>query len=152
MATFKPVTSDIEPEEGDLIQINDGLKKSGPFDYVEGPAWVQIDMKEEMTIHAIALWHFYKNPAIYNDVIVAVSDDAAFNKNVRILFNNDHDNSSKHGKGPDSAYISRWWGEIVDARGENHAGTKARYVRVYTKDDMEGGLPRYVEIAVFAEK
>ena len=46
---------------------------------------------------AILFWHFHKTPRVYFDVIVQVADDAAFSKNVRTVFNNDHDNSSKLG-------------------------------------------------------
>lgn len=151
LALYKPVTADEEPVTGDLDQLTDGLKKSGAFDYVEGPAWVQIDLEQAFAIHAVVVWHFYRNPVIYNDVIVRVADDAGFTENVRTLYSNDHDNSSGFGRGRDPAYISRWWGEIADARGAGHAGTRARYIRVYTAAGVEGELPRYVEIAVYGK-
>ncbi len=155
IALYKPVTSsDTEPIIGDLDQVNDGLKKSNEFDYVElGPGlqWIRIDLKGICEIHAVVIWHFYKNAVIYNDVIVQVADDAGFKKKKRTLFNNDHDNSSGVGRGRDKAFYSRWWGEIVDARGKNNKGTRARYVRVYTADGMEREHPRFVEIAVFGK-
>ena len=155
LALYKPVTACTdEPLAGDVDQITDGLKKSGPFDYVElepGLGWVQIDLEQARTIHAVVIWHFYKNATIYNDVIVRLADDAAFTRNVRTLFNNDHDGSAKMGKGGDSAFYTRWWGEIVDARGAGGAGTRARYVRVYTAAGMEDELPRFVEIAVYGK-
>jgi len=155
LALYKPVTaSEEEPIRGDLDQINDGLKKSGEFDYVElapEPGWVQIDLGQPRAIHAVVIWHFYKNATIYNDVIVRVADDAAFSQNVRTLFNNDHDNSAKMGKGDDKAFYTRWWGEIVDARGDNYDGTTARYVRVYTAAGMEDEPPRFVEVAVYGK-
>jgi len=155
LALYKPVTySEGEPLIGDLDQITDGLKKSGRFDYVEfdpGLGWLQVDLGEVRAIHAVVLWHFYKNPTIYNDVIVRVADDDKFTRNVRTLSNNDHDNSSGLGKGADEAFYTRWWGEIADARGAGHDGTPARYVRVYTADGMEGERPRFVEIAVYGE-
>ncbi len=155
IALFKPVTcSDAEPVTGILEQITDGLKKSGPFHFVElgpGPRWVQVDLEETKTIYAVALWHYYKNPAIYNDVIVRIADDPSFKKNTTMLFNNDHDDSTGLGTGQDTAYYSRWWGEIVDARGPDFTGTTARYVRVYTADGMEDEPPRFVEIAVYGK-
>lgn len=153
IALFKPVTcSDEEPVTGILEQITDGLKKSGPFHFVElgpGPRWVQVDLEETRTIYAVAIWHYYKNPVIYNDVIVRVAEDPSFEKNATTLFNNDHDNSTGRGTGTDTAYYSRWWGEIVDARGPDFTGTAARYVRVHTADGMEDEPPRFVEIAVY---
>lgn len=155
LALYKPVTaSEAEPIRGDLDQINDGLKKSGEFDYVElAPelGWVQIDLGKPRGIHAVVIWHFYKNATIYNDVIVRVADDAAFTTNVRTLFNNDHDNSAKMGAGGDKAFYTRWWGEIVDARGGDYDGTTARYVRVYTAAGMEDEPPRFVEVAVYGK-
>ena len=155
VALYKPVAAaDPEPVTGDLDQLTDGLKKSGPFDFVEfgpGRQWVQVDLGRTRTIHAIGVWHFYKNATIYNDVIVRVADDGGFTQNVRTLFNNDHDNSSGLGPGGDTAFYTRWWGEIVDARGRDYAGTPARYVRVYTADGMEGEPVRFVEIAVYGK-
>lgn len=153
LALYKDVTaSESEPVAGDLIQVTDGLKKSDMFDFVElGPAlgWVQIDLERVRSIHAVVIWHYYGNPTIYNDVIVRLADDAAFTRNVRTLFNNDHDNSARMGKGGDEAFYTRWWGEVVDARGTRHGGTPARYVRVYTAAGMEDEPPRFVEIAVY---
>jgi hypothetical protein len=155
LALFKPVTcSDDETVIGDLDQLTDGLKKSGSFHYVElGPGlrWVQVDLGKVCPIQAVAVWHFYKNAVIYNDVIVQVADDAAFKKNVRTLFNNDHDNSSRLGKGRDTSYYTRWWAEIIDARGKAFEGTSARYVRIYTGDGLEGEPTRFVEVAVFGK-
>ncbi|MBN1673786.1 MAG: FMN-binding protein [Kiritimatiellae bacterium] len=154
LARGKPVTSSMadEPVIGELAQITDGIKRSGEFDYVEldfGLQWVQIDLGREETVYAIAVWHYYKNPVIYNDVIVQVADDAAFTQNVRTLFNNDHDNSAGLGTGTDTAYYARWWAEIVDARGANKQGTPARYVRVYTHGGAGDAETRFVEIAVY---
>jgi len=152
MALYKPVTSSTKPTIGELEQVTDGIKTSGRFDIVEGPKWVQVDLKAPVSIHAIAVWHFYKNPIIYDDVIVEIADDAEFSRNVRVLFNNDHDNSSGRGKGKDTAYISRWWGEVVDARDPDRAGIIARFVRLYTRKSADGARPRYVEVAVYGKK
>jgi hypothetical protein len=152
LAINKPVTADSKPRMGELEQITDGIKTSGEFDIVEGPSWVQVDLGAQASIHAVAVWHFYKNPIIYNDVIVAVADDVDFSRNVRMLFNNDHDNSSHLGKGKDTAFISRWWGEVVDTRGSDRTGTTARFVRLYTGRSMDGAPPRYVELAVYGVK
>ena len=153
LALYRPVTcSDPEPVTGDPDQVTDGIKKSDAFDYLEfGPGlqWVQVDLGETHTLYAVAVWHYYKNAIIYNDVIVRVSEDPEFATGVVTLFNNDHDNSSGLTAGKDTAFYSRWWGEIADARGKDMAGTQARYVRVYSATGMEGEPVRFVELAAY---
>jgi hypothetical protein len=151
LALYKPVTVSDEPAIGEVEQINDGIKTSGDFDFVEGPAWVQVDLEESASIHAVVIWYFHKSVVIYDDIIVKISDDADFMQNVRTLFNNDHDNSAGMGKGNDTAYISTGWGEIVDARDGDLTPATARYVRVYTGLSTDGLLPRYVEVAVYGK-
>lgn len=151
LALYKNVTADKKPTSGELEQITDGLMKCEQFDYVEGPSWIQIDLEKKYALQAIVLWHYYKHAVIFNDVIVQVADNPEFTENVRTLYNNDHDNSSGMGKGKDTAYVSRWWGEIVDARGEGFKGTAARCVRVYTAVGMEKEVPSYVEVAVYGK-
>ena len=151
LALYKLVTVSDEPAVGEPEQITDGIITSGKFDFVEGPSWVQVDLGEPAEIHAVVLWHFYKNPVIFNDVIVRVSNDVNFSRDVIMLFNNDHDNSAGMGKGTDTAYISRWWAEIVDARDADLTPTTARYVRVNTGLSVSGKLPGYVEVAVYGK-
>lgn len=153
IARSKPVScSDERPVTGVLEQITDGVKKSSPFHFVElgpGPRWIQVDLEAVRTIYAVVIWHYYTNPVIYNDIIVRAAKDMPFDTNATTLFNNDHDNSSGLGTGDDSAFYSRWWGEIVDARGPDMAGTAARYIRVHTADGTAYEPPRFVEIAVY---
>ena len=156
LAIGKPVTAsmDDEPIIGELSQLVDDVKKSGEFDFVEldpGLQWVQIDLGAIRTLYGIVVWHYYKNPTIYNDVIVQVADDVEFTTNVRTLFNNDHDDSAGLGAGKDTAFFARWWGELVDARGESNDGTPARCVRVYTDGGCGGGDTRFVEIAAYGQ-
>ena len=95
-------SSDMEPIIGELAQVTDGDKKGADGSYVElgpGAQHVTIDLGAPHEVFAVLFWHFHRQARVYLDVIVQVADDAAFTKNVRTLFNNDHDNSSGLGAG-----------------------------------------------------
>ena len=63
------------------------------------------------------MWHDHRYIQITRDVIVQVSDDPEFQKDVTTVYNNDLDNSSKQGPGKDKEYFETKWGKIVDAKG-----------------------------------
>jgi hypothetical protein len=144
----KAVTSsDPFPIIGDLEFITDGEKAGSDGTFVElGPAiqWVQIDLGQSATIHAIALWHFHAQARVYHDVVVQVSDDAEFKSGVTTVFNNDHDNSSELGGGKQQAYIETNEGKLIEV-----AGVKGRYVRLYSNGNTTDELNHYVEVEVF---
>ncbi len=156
VALNQPVTTgmEFEPFPGELWQITDGVKTSGDGDFVEfdpGPQWVQIDLGAQKEIFCVVLWHYYRNPIIYKDIIVKIADDEEFTDNVRILFNNDFQDNTGLGAGPDATFAARWWGEIVDARTPQGDGMPARYVRVYTNGGYGNEPTRWVEIAVYGK-
>ena len=62
LSLYKPVTGNTPPLRGDLDQVTDGLVKCDDFDFVEGPEWVQVDLGGKVNIHAVVIWHFYRNP------------------------------------------------------------------------------------------
>ena len=143
----KVASSDMEPIIGELAQVNDGDRKGADGSYVElGPLvqHVTLDLGAPHEVYAVLFWHFHKTARVYFDVIVQLADDAAFTKNVRTLFNNDHDNSSKLGAGTDMNYVETAEGRLVDAKGH-----KARYVRLYSRGNNANELNHYVEAEVF---
>jgi hypothetical protein len=143
----KVTSSDMEPVIGEIEQVTDGDKKGADGSYVElGPGLqhVTIDLGAPHEVFAILLWHFHKTPRVYFDVVVQVADDAAFTKNVRTLFNNDHDNTSKLGAGQDLNYVETAEGKLVDAK-----GARARHVRLYSLGSNANQLNHYVEVEVF---
>ena len=148
VARGKPVTSsDNEPVIGELDQVTDGDKKGAEGSFVElGPALqhVTIDLGTPHEVFAVLFWHFHKQPRVYFDVVVRLADDAGFTKNVRTLFNNDHDNSSGLGAGKDMNYVETAEGKLVDAK-----GSLARYVRLYSSGNNANELNHYVEVEVF---
>jgi hypothetical protein len=148
VARRKPVTSsDPNPIVGELAMLTDGDRSGEEFSYVElapGKQYVQVDLGAAHEIYAVLFWHFHNSPRIYFDVVVQVSDDAAFTKNVRTLSNNDHDNTSGMGAGQEMNYIETSEGRLVDGK-----GTIARYVRLYSNGNNANTLNDYVEVEVY---
>jgi hypothetical protein len=148
VAAGRPVTSSVKPFFGDLSQITDGKKDPTDDDAVEfkkGAQWVQVDLGETYAIHAIAMWHDHRYVQVVHDIIVQVSDDPDFKSGVTTLYNNDTDNSSSLGVGTDREYFELEWGRVVPAK-----GTKARYVRGYTKGNNQSALNCWQELEVYA--
>ena len=148
LAAGKEVTgSDDFPVIGELEYITDGDKDGADGSYVElGPMvqWVQIDLGEKKTIHAIALWHYHAQARAYRDVIIQVADDADFIENVQIVFNSDHDNSAGLGIGRDKEYIETNKGRLVDTK-----GVKGQFVRLYSNGSTGSDMNHYIEVEVF---
>lgn len=148
VAKGKMVTSsDPLPIIGTLDLVTDGDADGSDGCYVElapGHQWVQIDLGAEYDIWKILLWHFHKQTSIYFDVNVQLSSDAEFKTGVTTLYNNDHDDSSKLGKGEDPAYVETNHGRLVDGK-----GTKARYVRLYSNGNTANEMNHYIEVGVY---
>jgi hypothetical protein len=143
----KVTSSDMEPVIGEIDQVNDGDKKGADGSFVElGPGLqhVTIDLGATHEVFAVLSWRFHKTARVYFDVIVQLSDDPAFTKNVVTLFNNDHDNTAKLGAGKDMNFVETSEGKLVDAK-----GSRARYVRVYSNGSNGNQLNHYVEVEVY---
>jgi hypothetical protein len=150
IALNKPVTaSEEEPIMGALEMIVDGDKEASDGSVVElGPfeQWVQIDLEKTSDVYAIVVWHYHKTPRVYFDIIVQVSDDPDFVKDVATVFNNDMDNSLKLGAGTDPHYVETAEGRLVDAK-----GVRGRYVRLYSQANNQNDYSNYVEVEVFGQ-
>ncbi len=151
VALGKPVSaSDTNLISGELGQITDGKKGAYEENVVtlrRGLQWVQIDLQGEFNLYAVVLWHDFSSPVVYRDVIVQVSDDAAFQSGVRTLFNNDLKNSAGLGVGTDREYFDNpltGAGKLIDAK-----GARARYVRCYSRGSSENALNTYIEVEAY---
>jgi len=142
LAKGKKVTaSDTEPVVGTLDLVTDGDKEGDEGSWVElgpGKQWVQIDLEKDANIYAIMIWHFHSQKRVYRDVVVQVSDDPAFVKDVTTLFDD------TVGTGKDLAYIESYKGKLIDGK-----GTKARYVRLYSNGNTTNKLNHYIEVEVW---
>jgi hypothetical protein len=165
----KVTSSDMEPIIGELAYVTDG-DKDDRLDFVElGPGlqWVQLDLGKSHALYAILVWHSYypgdiyygeysRERRMYEDVVVQISNDSAFKKDVTTVFNNDHDNSSGLGKGKDDTYI-----ESCEGRWINPKGVKGRYVRLYSNGYKCGNrsddsmtrvdMNHYIEVEVYGK-
>jgi len=144
----KPVTgSDTAPVIGELEFVTDGEKSGEEGYFVElGPMvqWVQIDLEDTYSLHAILIWHYHSQARVYRDVIVQVSEDPDFINGVKTIFNNDHDNSAGLGIGKHKEYIETNDGRLIDPR-----GVKARYVRLFSRGNTSNEMNHYVEVEVY---
>ena len=144
----KVTSSDDFPLIGELELVTDGDKEAAEGSYVEiqgGFQWVQIDLEKPSEIFAVALWHYHSQERAYKDVVVQVSDDPAFIKDVKTIFNNDHDNSAKKGKGENKAYIETNLGKLIVVT----PPVKARYIRLYSNGNTSNDMNHYIEVEVF---
>jgi hypothetical protein len=149
VASGKKVTASLPSTiSGNLEQITDG-KKEAFDDYViemkKGPQWVQVDLGQEYAIAAVAIWHDHRYVQAFRDVILQVSNDPDFTKDVVTLYNNDYDNSSGLGEGKDKEYFEQQFGRVIDGK-----NTKARYVRSCTKGSTLSAFNCHTEIEVYA--
>jgi hypothetical protein len=148
VAKGKTVTaSDSEPIIGELEMVTDGDKEGADGSFIEfgpGVQWEQVDLGASNEIYAVLLWHYHSQARVYRDVIVQVSDDPDFVKDVKTLYNNDHDNSAKLGVGPDKEYIETSEGRLIDAK-----GVKARYIRAYSNGNTSNDMNHIIELEAF---
>ena len=144
LALGKKVTaSDSEPVVGTLDLITDGDKAGDEGSWVElapGKQWVQIDLEKEANIYAVLVWHYHSQARVYRDVVVQVSDDPTFTKDVTTIFDD------TVGTGKDKAYIETYEGKLIDAK-----GVKGRYVRLYSNGNTTNKLNHYIEVEVFGK-
>jgi hypothetical protein len=144
LARGKKVTaSDSDPVIGTLDLITDGDKEGDEGSWVElgpGKQWVQVDLEKDANISAVLVWHFHSQARVYFDVVVQVSDDPNFEKDVTTIFDD------TVGTGKDPAYIETYEGKLIDAR-----GAKGRYVRLYSKGNTTNKMNHYIEVEVFGK-
>lgn len=150
VALHKPViSSDDFPIIGDFSMVTDGEKRGTEGHWVEigpGTQWVQIDLKANYKIHGVLMWHYFGEPyRVYRDVIIRLADDATFSKNVRMVYNNDDDNSSGLGAGQDREYYEHYTGQWIPFKPES-----ARYVRFYSRGNTSDPQNQYIEAEVWA--
>jgi hypothetical protein len=145
-------SSDEMPIIGEISYITDGDKEAADGSYVElgpGQQHVTVDLGKSCELYAIVLWHYHKQPRVYFDVVVQLSNDPDFIKDVKTVFNNDIDNSLGLGVGTDKHYIETNEGKLIDLI--SPGSPKARYVRCYSNGNNSNELNHYIEIDVYGK-
>ena len=141
-------SSDKNATPDTLARLADGEKEPADQNILslrKGVQWVQMDFGEPREIFAVVIWHVYgPSMPIYRDVAVRAADNPEFTLNVRTLFNNDQDNSSNLGAGPDREYFETHKGKLIDAK-----GVPARCLRFYSKGSTDSVMNEYTEIEVY---
>ena len=138
----KVTASDSDPVVGTLDLVTDGDKAGDEGSWVElgqGKQWVQIDLNKEADIYAVVVWHFHSQARVYRDVVVQVSDDPTFSKDVTTIY----DNSAA---GKDRPYVETYFGKLIDAK-----GVKGRYVRLYSNGNTTNKMNHYIEVEVWGK-
>jgi hypothetical protein len=137
-----------EAAAGDFSYLTDGDKGGEEGFEVElprGAHWVQVDLKKSAEISAIVLWHFHRERRVYFNVIVQISDDAAFKKDVTTVYNNDAEGELGLGKGKDYCYYESNEGRVMALS----PAIKGRYVRFYSKGNSAGPSNDYIETEIW---
>jgi hypothetical protein len=145
-------SSDEMPIIGEISYITDGDKEAADGSYVElGPLvqHITVDLGKPAELYAIVMWHYHKQPRVYTDVVVQLSNDPDFIKDVKTVFNNDLDNSAGLGVGTDKHYIETSEGKLIDLISQG--SPKARYVRLYSNGNTSNDLNHYIEVEVYGK-
>ena len=151
----KPVTGGDEMTiYGEYSLITDGDKEASDGSFVDmlpsPPArYVTIDLEQQCEIYAIVVWHYHKQPRVYFDVVVQISDDPDFITDITTVFNNDTDNSAGQGVGKDMHYVETADGELIDCLSQG--SPKGRYVRLYSSGNNSDELNNYIEVEVYGK-
>lgn len=130
-----------------LAKLTDGDKEASEESIIylrKGTQWVELDFGSPQEIFAVVVWHAHNSAKVYHAVIVQASDDQDFIQNVKTIFNNDQENKSGLGVGTDREYFETHEGRLINAK-----GTKARYLRLFSKGSTESALNEYTEIEVY---
>jgi len=88
LAFEMPVTMSGGAGQGAAVMLTDGNTETDP--YLGGPAWVQIDLEEEVQIDTIKLWHYYGDGRTYHENKVALSDKGDFLGEEIVIFDTEN--------------------------------------------------------------
>ena len=145
------VSSDSKPIIGALHCAVDGSKKaeSGHVEFGSGIHWIQIDFGTNSEIFVIWIWrHYYgAHDWVCSNVVVQVSNDKEFGKDVSTVFNNDSDDSIGRGIGTDNFYVASYIGKPIILSPVIYG----RYVRIYGEGGIRSNSNNFREIEIYGK-
>jgi ribosomal protein L35AE/L33A len=153
-AKKKVTSSDSNPIIGELSLITDGDKDGSDGSFVElapGKQWVQIDLEKAADISAVVIWHYHAEGRVYHSVVVQVSDDPEFSKDVKTVFNNDYANALGFGAGKNQEYIDDYRGKAVAVKDAKGGPVRGRYVRLHSNGNTSNDQNHYIEVEVYGK-
>jgi ribosomal protein L35AE/L33A len=155
LAAKKKVTSsDPAPIIGELSLVTDGDKGGEDGSFVElapGKQWIQIDLEQPADISAVVIWHYHAEGRVYHSVVVQVSDDPEFTKDVKTVFNNDYANALGLGAGKQLEYIDDYRGKAIAVKDEKGQPVRGRYVRLHSNGNTSSDQNHYIEVEVYGK-
>jgi hypothetical protein len=128
-------------EDGSIVELLGG-----------GRQYIQLDLQKEASIDAVWIWqrHACEGFEAPCDVIVQISNNAQFEREVSTVFNCDTDNSMGFGTGQDRRYVTSRYGKLIPINAVN-----GRYVRLWSNgstwhNTQPGKAPNsWVEVEVY---
>jgi ribosomal protein L35AE/L33A len=152
LAAKKRVTSsDANPIIGELSLVTDGDKDGSDGSFVElapGKQWVQIDLEQAADISAVVIWHYHAEGRVYHSVVIQISDDPDFTKDVKTVYNNDFENALGFGVGKNLEYIDDYRGKAMAVKDDKGQPVRGRYVRLHSNGNTSSDQNHYVEVEV----
>lgn len=147
LARKRPVKLSDDAVLGKAEMLTDDNREALGDCFVEmgrGLQWVQVDLENSATIHAIALWRFSGEERVFFDTVVQISDSPEFDKGVTTVFNNSLTGLKKVAeKGKDRLYIETEVGRVIAVN-----GVRGRYVRVWSNGNTLDDFNQFVELEV----
>ena len=106
---------------------------------------------EPADISAVVIWHYHAEGRVYHSVVVQVSDDPEFIKDVKTVFNNDYANALGFGAGKNLEYIDDYRGKAIAVKDAKGGPVRGRYVRLHSNGNTSNDQNHYIEVEVYGK-
>lgn len=143
LALGKPVSGSFPNAGKEGALFTDGTL-GGSLGSDGGPQFLQVDLGDAVLVARIRLWHHFEDRRSYRGVIIQLSDDPHFTKNVTTIFNNDSENLALLGAGSDPRYFETKRGLTID-----FPPVRARYIRSWINGSNTNSYNHWVQLEAY---